>query len=79
MKNNKKLPNILWNQKKIFFFCTYKMHLISAKGYENAIFRLFIEKETSIIWVSMKNLQDGLGVQNISDLVKIRYNLVKIQ
>ena len=55
------------------------MHLISAKGYENVIFRLFIEKETSIIWVSMKNLQDGLGVQNISDLVKIRYNLVKIQ
>ena len=67
------------SKKNFFFFCTYKMHLISAKGYENAIFRLFIEKETSIIWVSMKNLQDGLGVQNISDLVKIRYNLVKIQ
>ena len=55
------------------------MQLISAKGYENAIFRLFIGKETCIIWVSMKNLQDGLGVQNISDLIKIRYNLVKIQ
>ena len=55
------------------------MHLISAKGYENAVFRLLLEKETCIIWVSMKNLQDGLGVQNISDLVKIRYDLVKIQ
>ena len=45
------------------------MYLISTKGYENAGVRLLIEKETGIIWVSMKNVQDGLGVQNISDLV----------
>ena len=42
------------------------MYLISTKGYD---VRLLIEKETGIIWVSMKNVQDGLGVQNISDLV----------
>ena len=45
------------------------MYLISTKGYENAGVRLLIEKETGIIWVSMKNVQHGLGVQNISDLV----------
>ena len=42
------------------------MYLISTKWYD---VRLLIEKETGIIWVSMKNVQDGLGVQNISDLV----------
>ena len=45
------------------------MYLISAKGYTNAGVRLLIEKETGIIWASMENVQDGLGVQNISDLV----------
>ena len=45
------------------------MYLISAKGYKNAGVWLFIEKETGIIWVSIKNVQYGLGVQNISDLV----------
>ena len=33
------------------------MYLISAKGYENAGVCLLIEKETSIIWVSMKNVK----------------------
>ena len=45
------------------------MYLISAKGYQNAGFRNLIEKESGIIWVSMKIVQDFLGVQNISDLV----------
>ena len=40
-----------------FIFCIYKMYLISAKGYENAGVCLLIEKETSIIWVSMKNVK----------------------
>ena len=42
------------------------MYLISAKGYENASVDLLVEKETGIMWVSMKNVQ---GAQNISDLV----------
>ena len=33
---------------------------------ENASVHLLVEKETGIMWVSMKNVQ---GVQNISDLV----------
>ena len=45
------------------------MYLISAKGYENTGVRLLIENETGIIWVSIKNIQDGLDVQNISDLL----------
>ena len=45
------------------------MYLISGKGYENAGVCLLIEIETGIIWLSMKNVQNGLGVQNISDLV----------
>ena len=45
------------------------MYLISAEGWKIAGFCLLIEKETDIMWVTMKNVQDGLGVQNISDLV----------
>ena len=32
------------------------MHLISAKGNENAGVRLLIEKETGKIWASKKNV-----------------------
>ena len=54
------------------------MYLISAKGYENAGFRHLIEKESGIIWVSMKNVQDVLGVQNIYYLVlKEIYSIYK--
>ena len=45
------------------------MYLISPEGYENADVHLLIEKETGITWASMKNVQDGLGVQNISNLI----------
>ena len=54
------------------------MYLISTNGYENARIRLLIENETGIIWVNMKNVQHGLGVQNISDLVlKEIYSIYK--
>ena len=45
------------------------MYLILAKGNDNAGAHLLIEKETGIIRMSKKNVQDGLGVQNITDLV----------
>ena len=45
------------------------MYLISAKEYENAGVLLLMEKETGIIWATMKNVQDRLGVHNIFDLV----------
>ena len=56
-------------KKKFFFFCIYKVYLISAEGYKNAgVHRLKIRK-TDEIWVSMKDSGYGLGVKNISDLV----------
>ena len=45
------------------------MNLISAEGYTSVkVLFLKIEK-TGGIWVSMKDVGDGLGVRNISDLV----------
>ena len=45
------------------------MYLISAEGYKNAGFVLLIIKKTGEIWTKMKDIQNSLGVQNISDLV----------
>ena len=45
------------------------MSLISAEGYKNAdVFYLTIKK-TGELWISIKDVGDGLGVKNISDLV----------
>ena len=56
-------------KKIIFFFCMYKMYLISAEGYENANVDFLTIKTTSEIWVSMKDVISDMGVKNISDLV----------
>ena len=45
------------------------MYLISAQGYTNAGVKILRIRATSEIWVSMKNVGDGLGAKNISDLV----------
>ena len=45
------------------------MYLMSAEGYKNLRVDLLIIKKTGEIWTKMKDVQDGLGVQNISDLV----------
>ena len=45
------------------------MNLISAEGYTNAKVNILKITKTDEIWVSMKNIGDGLGVKNISDLV----------
>ena len=66
MKNNKKLPNILRHKR---FFGIYKMYLVSAKGYENGGVDFLRVKKTGESWAKMKDVEDGLGVQNISDLV----------
>ena len=46
----------------------YKMYLISVEGYKNANEFLTI-KTTSEILVNMKDVGNGMGVKNISDLV----------
>ena len=45
------------------------MYLISAEGYKNAGVDILIEKETGLIWAKMKNVHDGLGLQNMPDPV----------
>ena len=45
------------------------MYLISTKGYQNAKVHHLKIRKTDEIWVSMKDIEDGLGVTNISDLV----------
>ena len=45
------------------------MYLIPAEGYKNAGVDLLIIKKAGEIWTKMKDIQNGLGVQNVSDLV----------
>ena len=45
------------------------MYLISAQGYKNAGVDLLIIKKTGEIWTKMNDIQNGLGVENTSDLV----------
>ena len=69
-ENSQKLLSTLCHQKKIiFFFCMYKMYLISAEGYKNAKVDFLTITTTSEIWLSMKDVGSGMGVKNISDLI----------
>ena len=45
------------------------MYVISAEGYNSAGVDLLIMKITGEIWTKIKDIQNGLGLQNISDLV----------
>ena len=45
------------------------MNLISANGYRNAEVHFLKIRKTDELWISTKNVGDGLGVKNISDLV----------
>ena len=52
----------------IFFLSMYKIYLISAEGYENANVD-FLPQKNGKIQVSMKNVKNGMGVTNMSDLI----------
>ena len=45
--------------------CICKMYLISAQGYTNASVNILKIRKTGEIWVSMKDIGDGLGVKNL--------------
>ena len=45
------------------------MYLISAEGYKNANAAFLTIKTTNEVWVSMKDVGNGIGVQSISHLV----------
>ena len=49
--------------------CIYKMNLISANGYKNANVNFLKIRETDELWISIKDVRNGLGVKIISDLV----------
>ena len=53
----------------------YKTYLISVEGYKNVGIHILIIRKTGEIWVSMKNVHNGLGVRNISDLVLEKYTV----
>ena len=57
-------PNWLKN-----IFCICKMYLISAEGSKNASVRFLRVRKTREIQMSMKNVHNRLGVQNMSDLI----------
>ena len=44
------------------------MDLISIEGYENANV-VCLKNKNGDLWVIIKDIKDGLGVKNISDLV----------
>ena len=45
------------------------MYLISVDGYKNADIQVLIIKKTDEIWESMKDVESGMGVKNISVVV----------
>ena len=53
----------------MFLFCIYKTYLISAERYQNAEVGFLRVTKTDDIWLSMKNIHDGLGLNIVSDLV----------
>ena len=59
------------SSKKNFFFLlnVYEMYVISVEGYKNAKVDFLTVKTAGEIWVSMEDVQSGMGVKNISDLV----------
>ena len=60
-ENSQKLLSTLCHQKKIiFFFCMYKMYLISAEGYKNAKVDFLTITTTGEIWVNMKDVGSGM-------------------
>ena len=59
--------NWMFEWLKIFFFCIYKMYLISAEGYRNANAHFLKIRKTDENWVSIKDSESGLGVKNTYD------------
>ena len=55
------------------FFCICKTYLISAERYKNVEADFLAVKKTDRIWISMKNMHNGLSIKNMSDLVLKKY------
>ena len=46
------------------------MAVITVEAYKNAKVNTIIVKNKEIFWVKMIDVQDGLGLKNMSDLVR---------
>ena len=57
-------------KKNVFFLVMYKMVNISVDKYTNAKVCTIRVSNKKLSWVRMYNVQEGIGVKNISDLVK---------
>ena len=57
--------------KKIFFlFCVYKMVVITVQNYTDAKVHTISIGKRKLFWVKMVDVQNGLGIKNIPDLVR---------
>ena len=54
----------------MIFFCIYKMYLISAEKYTDAGVHFLKIRKTDEIWASMKDVESGMGMKNISGSLK---------
>ena len=51
----------------------YKIYLISAEGYKNAKVDFLTIKTTGKIWVSMKDVKIGMGVNAMNYAMKMSF------
>ena len=68
-KQSKVIEYFMSSNFLFFFFCIYKMYLISTERCKNANVYHLIERKTGEIWASIKDSGSGMCVKNISDLV----------
>ena len=57
-------------KKYIFLFCVYKMVVITVQNYTDAKVHTITVGNRELFWVKMIDVQKGLGMKNISDLVR---------
>ena len=56
--------------KKMFLFFMYKMVVIAVQNYTDANVHTIAVGNRELCWVKMIDVQNGLGIKNISDLVR---------
>ena len=67
----KKIVKMHRLEKRIFFcFVCVRMIVITFQNYTNARVHTITVGNRKLIWVKMIDVQNGLGIKNISDLVR---------
>ena len=60
----------MYRTKKINFFNKYKMRDIGVKEFADAKVHTIIIGNRRLFWGRMRDVQDGLRIKNVSDLVR---------